>query len=387
MNRPVEPISRSQFFLLVMVSIVAGGVYLWPEYLVQKAGGDALWSLLTTLLVAIGLTLLQVLWAVMVDRSTYFEALQATWGPVCLWFMVPITVILTLGGVSILVALFVNMLSTFFYPETPAVVLAGIIMGAGFVIAIRPLATVARIVQFWFPLVLLSVLVIVVLSLGNIRFYTPLLPSSELAIPAWARASLGTWFLYANGGLVTSLVPHVRWRGKPRPALWAMLAIALQGAILLLLYGLIMTTLGPTAVSRLTWPIIYLFGLVMLRTSFIQGIGMFVMINWTIAIVLYIGVNAFWVGWNVESVTGATDSGRRWMVSVISLLVLVAALQFPSDIAEKDALFRFYNPISFVWTAGLGIASWCVAWVRKTIGWPARRREPRSPSASTDRLE
>lgn len=387
MNRPVEPISRSQFFLLVMVSVVAGGVYLWPEYLVQKAGGDALWALLTTLLVAIGLTLLQVIWAVMVGQSTYFEGLRATWGPLCLWVMAPITVILALGGVSILLALFVNMLSTFFYPETPTVVLTGIIMGAGFTIAIRPLATVARIVQFWFPLVLLSLLVIVVLSASNIRFYTPLLPSPVLVIPAWARASLGTWFLYANGGLVTSLVPHVRWRGKPRPALWAVLAITLQGAILLLLYSLVMTTLGPAAVARLTWPIIYLFGLVLLRTSFIQGIGMFIMINWTIAIVLYIGLNAFWVGWNVQSVMGATDSGRRWMVALISLLVLVAALQFPSDVAERDALFRLYNPLSFVWTSGLGIASWLMVWLRPKIRHRARSGNSRSPTARTDRVD
>lgn len=337
---------------------------MWPEYIVQTSGGDALWAFLTMMGVAMGLTLLQVLWVRLVDRSSYVAALQDTWSTTGLWIIVPIATLLCLGGESILLFLFAAMLHTFFYPKTPIMVMIVVIAIASSWVAIRSLTTIARTVQFWFPLILSSVLFVVLLSLTNLRFFPAMRPSFTLVVPEWAQAGLGTWFLYANGGLVASLVPHIRWTGPPRPALWAMLAIFFQGSILVLLYLLLMVILGPTAVARLNWPIMYMFGLVMVRTFFIQGVGMFIMITWTAAMILYLAIHLFYLAWNLETMFSETNQKRKGFALGLMAVMALGASRIPSDVAAKQLIFSLYNPLDFGWTVLLGSASFFIGWMR-----------------------
>jgi hypothetical protein len=116
-----EPISLGQFFLMVAVTVVAGGVYVWPSTVVADAGSDALWAILASIGVALGLVYLQTLWPPAVPGPTALARAAHVWG----WmrwplFLITVAIYLTLD--TALVALFSHVLHVAFYPYTPYVV-------------------------------------------------------------------------------------------------------------------------------------------------------------------------------------------------------------------------------------------------------------------------
>ncbi|MHB1954812.1 MAG: GerAB/ArcD/ProY family transporter, partial [Sulfobacillus sp.] len=67
---------------MVTVSVVAGGVYLWPQYVVKTEGTNGVWALLTTTGVALGIMTLQVLWVKMTKKTPYALMVRDTLGVV-----------------------------------------------------------------------------------------------------------------------------------------------------------------------------------------------------------------------------------------------------------------------------------------------------------------
>ena len=73
----IEPISLGQFFLMVAVSVVAGGVYVWPSAVLEDAGLDAPWAIFVSVGLALGLVWLQTLWPPHVEGSSSLTRMQA----------------------------------------------------------------------------------------------------------------------------------------------------------------------------------------------------------------------------------------------------------------------------------------------------------------------
>jgi hypothetical protein len=357
MRAEVEPISRGQYFWIVFISVVAGGIYLWPTYVVKTAGPDALYALVGTTAVALLVQAALVDWARRVNRGPYADALRATWGG-GLWAVLGGSAVLCLTVDGILLSLFGDMLSTFFYPATPRLVLTGVVAFTAFWIAMRPLATVARNVQFWVPLLLLSVGLMTVLSLQNVHFPEAVVPAPTLAVMPWARAVLGTWFLYANGGLVATMVPAVRWARRPRPLRTTLAATAMQGGILLLFYFIVVGALGLYAVPRLQWPVVYVLGLVNLNAFFIKGVGLFILITWASAMVLFLAVHWYCAAWNLQQAVRSADAGRlAAMVAMVAGDMVVANL-IPSVVQARELLYRLVTPVDLGWTVVTVAGSW-----------------------------
>ena len=362
MSGPVERISSGQFFLLVMISVVAGGVSLWPAYVLATAGLNAIYANAAITATALGLTLLETHWALGIGRGPFARTLQETWGQLGAWALLPVNCLLCLALDGILLALYADMLQTFFYPFTPRLAMAVVMVVTAVWIAVRPLSVVARNVQFWLPLILLSFALVVAMALGNTSYWTAFRPSLPCNLPKTGEAALGTWFLYANGGVTASLVPFVRFRHTPRPGLVAGAAIVLQGAILLLLLGIVVATLGPMASSTLTWPVIYVFSLITVRTFFLKGVGVFVLIIWTTAMVLFLTVHLFCLSWNVEALAG----GRRSIYTAAAGAVIAAVCVALSSVTEAEVvLFRWMNPLDLGWAVLTVPASFLAARVRE----------------------
>lgn len=351
---------------MAAVSVVAGAIYIWPQYMVQIAGTSGLWALLTTALVSLAVMTLQLMWVNLTGQATpYALVVRNTWGSMGMWAAVSVTGILCLTIDGIMLALFGEMLHVFFYPMTPELVMIGLIDLSAMWIAIRPLSTVARNVQFWFPLVLVSFMFILMLSLRNIRFFDAMIPSSTIDVDQWFKASLSTWFLFANGAVVASLAPHIRWQGRPRPILWVSLAIGFQTAVLVVVFMVVMGTLGPAATSQLQWPMVYVFALVSVRTFFFKGVGMFVVITWATALILYLAVHLYCFSWSVQAMVNSSDIVRRWIVLGAGAVVLVIALVIPSSVAAGKILFGLMNPVDLSWAVGVALLSVLVAWIHR----------------------
>lgn len=349
---------------MVAMSVVTGAIYIWPQYIIQTAGINGLWSLFTTAGISMAVLALQIAWVNLTKSTPFAVVVRNTWGVFGMWVVVSMTGILCMTVDSVMLALFGQMLHVFFYPLTPMVVPIILIGLAGVWIAMRSLNTVARNVQFWFPLILLSFGFVLFLSFRNIRFPAALLPSPTIVIPQWLRATFGTWFLYANGAVVASLVPHIHWARRARPVLWTTLAIGFQSMVLVVVLVTVVSTVGPAATAQLQWPMVYVFSLVSVKTFFFKGIGMFVIITWTTALVLYLAVHIYCFSWNVQAMVDASSSVRRWIALGAGLMVITIAILIPSAISAGKILFGVLNPADISWTVGVTVLSVIVAWVR-----------------------
>lgn len=349
---------------MAAMSVVAGAIYIWPQYIIQTAGINGLWSLFTTAGISLLVLSLQIAWVSLTKATPFATAVRNTWGVFGMWLVVSITGILCMTIDGVMLALFGQMLHVFFYPLTPEAVPIVLIGLAGIWIAMRSLSTVARNVQFWFPLILLSFGFVVSLSLRSVRFSAALLPSPTFVVPQWLRATLSTWFLYANGAVVASLIPHIRWTGRPRPVLWTTWAVGFQTLVLVLVFVIVVTTLGPAAASQLQWPMVYVFSLVSVKTFFFKGVGMFVIITWTTAVVLYLSVHIYCFSWNVQAMVDASSLARRWFALGAGIVVITIAILIPSAISAGKILFGVLNPADLSWTLGVALLSVFVVWIR-----------------------
>lgn len=347
---------------MVAVSVIAGSVYLWPQYLVTHAGTNGIYSLLTTAVIALGVTTLHVALAFNTGQSTYLKAVQRIVPFLGKWLLFPLIAMLCLATDGIILVLYAQMMRNFFYPLTPLMIIEVGIVAVAIWMAGRTLSTVARTVQFWLPIDLFLLGIMVSLSVGHWKFLGSLRPSSHFVIAPWIVTVVGTWFLYANGGIIVTLTPHVRWK-TPRQAYGvATGAVLMQSAVLILLYVISIGTLGPDGVSHLYWPMVYIFSLVTVRAFFFKGLGAFVVMVWTSTIVLYLTVHLFCFGWSVSSAFDRPSPLLRWVIVALGGgLLVVVGMVVPSSAQAHYWLFHWFNPLDMGSSGITGMGLWLLS--------------------------
>ena len=363
MSPPVEPISPWQYFWLVSISTVAGGIYLWPQYLVEHTGSNGIFSLIPSIFLATLLLLFQVGFARDLHQATFLSGLRRLLPVLGLGFIFPVTAVLCLLTDLILLALYGLMMHNFYYPFTPPIVIDGAIALTTGWVAMRTLSSVARTVQFWFPIILLGVVLVVTFNAANLIHPAAVIPSPLFLVRPWLENILSTWFLYANGSVVVTLTPHVRWDRKHSAYRMVIYAMAFQGFILVMFYFICLATLGAPAVSHLYWPIVYVFTLISTQAFFIKGLGIVVIITWTVAIVLFLAVHVFCFSFNITDQT-AKPAGTLIRTAVVFAMVGLMAgstLLIPSDLVARTVLFHWLNPLDFGWAALVSPGLWLLS--------------------------
>jgi hypothetical protein len=300
---------------------------------------------------AAGLTALHVWLAEQVPKDTFLGIVRQLLPVIGIGLVFPVTAAGCLATDVTILSLYGHLLRAFFYPHTPLSVLDGSIAIVAAGLAVRRLHTVARSVEFWFPIILGLLLIVVILSVPHIKYCGALRPSGHFVIRPWIRATIGTWFLYANGGLVATLTSHVRWRHARAPYRLAVGAVLMQSAILFLFYAIGLITLGPTALSKLLWPVVYIFTLVSTPTFLVQSLGLLILMTFTVTTVLYLAVHLFCFGWSVWSAWAKPPAWIRSATVFGGTTVLwVGAIQIPSTLADRWWLFHWINPWTLGWT-------------------------------------
>lgn len=370
MNDIAEPISRGQYLWMVSVSVVAGGIYLWPQYLVEHAGSNGVYSLATTTAIAVAMTLLQVAIALDVPKPTFLGVLREIFPVGGLALVFPVTAGLCLATDGVILGLYGLMMKEFFYPMTPALVMDAFIVLSAVWIAGRTLSAVGRVVQFWFPIILLLFVLIVALSLKRVSFLDALTPSGHFYVAPWLNTVSCTWYTYANGAVVVTLTRHVRWK-RPRDAYTtAGAAILAQATVLATFYTIGLATIGPDALSRLYWPLVYVFGLVSIHTFFLKGIGVFTVMIWTSSVVLYLTVHLFCFGWSVSGQWPRASAWLRWGVVGASAAAVLGVVQtVPSVLTARLLLFHYIAPADLGWVLVTAPLLWLLS-----VGYRRRKR-------------
>jgi hypothetical protein len=345
---PIERISPGQFFWMVGVSVVAGGVYIWPETILRATGFDAVWALSTASLLAIGIVALDMAWARRVPGLTHLDRLRRLWGPLA-WFWFGGFLVFMVVVDAALAALFSDLLQVFFYPNTPIWSLVVLLVGLGAWFGGQSLTVLARNTQFWFPLVLASFFALAVIAMPQAHDTGALRPNWPPSLSdLWAGVP-ATWYLWAEGPVATTLVPWVRsahWRSVQR---WALSAMLFQAVMLLIIGALVVATLGPWAAQVLQWPLIYVFANLGPVAFFIARPGIFLLSTWAAALVFYLGVRIFAVSINLEAGFRLDSAVRPWIAWGLGIVIVVLALCFPNPASISRLLVDTLDPLAFLW--------------------------------------
>ncbi len=365
----IEPISLGQFFLMVAVSVVAGGVYVWPSAVLEDAGLDAPWVILGSVGLALGLVWLQTLWPPHVEGSSSLTRMQAIWGWVR-WPLFAGTLAIYLGLDGALLALFSQMLHVNFYQRTPLWIFEGsIVLVIGWM-ASKSVSQVARNVQFWFPLTIASLFLLAAMASPHLHQMAALRPSSVIALRPIAKALVSTWYLWVQGEVIVTLGSYVR--GVPWSTIrhWALAAIAFQGLMLFLIYALVVGTLGPNAPIQLQWPLTFIFSDLTISALFISRPGLFILISWVVALILYEAVTLLVLTLNLEDALGLSPPQRTGMVWSGILFLLAISVTLSTPLEATHVVLAWVDPVALGLTLFTNVLSPLLGWIRR------RRSDP-----------
>lgn len=368
MKSLAEPISQAQFGWLTGMSVVAGGVYFWPQYLVKHAGIQGVYSLATVVGIAMLLQAGEAVTAANVNAPTYLGSLARIMPLIGAGVVLPLRIGFSLVLDALVLLLYALMMEAYFYPMTPVYVFEVVIILLAGWIAIRTLAAVARSVQFWFPIVLVLFVIVTLLTAPHLRFFAALRPPPRFYVTPWVNTVIGIWYLYSSGTVASTVATHVEWTSRRNVWIISMLAVLGQGIVLFALYATTLAVLGPDALARLYWPLAYVFSLVTIPVFFFKGLGIFIVLIWTSTVVLYMAVRLFVVSWNVAELF--PDSGRRTrmiVVGALMVLVLGIATLVPSAVSARHLLNEWVSPAAFAVDIILVPISWLLSlwWVRR----------------------
>ncbi len=212
----------------------------------------------------------------------------------------------------------------------------------------------------------LSVLVLIVSFLGirDIHYWDALSPSNVVQILPILRGIGVTWYLFVQSEVMIYLAAQVRnttVRQVRRLAGWAVL---LQGFWLILFYDIVMGTIGPEATRALRWPIVYVFSTVIIRSLFLSGIGTFILLTWTVSLILYLAVHNFCWSWNLEIMLDTGNKTRMVLVGVLALVLIVGSAWIPSPVSASSIVVGVINPADILFSAVVLLPSFGLSWLR-----------------------
>ena len=360
----VEPISQGQYFWLISTSVVVGGVYIWPQYVVMAAQQNAPWSIVGSILAAYGLTWVRVGWIGVTQGTSYADVLQKTWGALGMWLVFVVNVSIGIALDTALLALYGQLMHTIFFPDTPRFVIEVVVVTACVWIGRKPLNGVARNVQFWFPGLMLLVLIVSFLSLSNIHYWAALFPSNMVQIRPILHGIGLTWYLFTQAEIATFLSAQVRNTTLRQIRKLAGGSILFQGFWLGLFYVIVVGTIGPQATQVVRWPIVYVLSSIVIRNLFLSGVGTFILFTWTISLILYLAVHNFCWSWNLEIMLGTGTTTRTIIVVALGVAMVIGSALISSPVWASSVLVNFVNPADMLFTAAVLFPSFGISWLK-----------------------
>jgi hypothetical protein len=369
---PIERIGQGQFLWLATIGVVAGGVYVWPQVALATAGGNWPWVTLADTAFALALAAGRLAAAAHTRGPTHFERLRDAWGVVgWAWYAGDAAAALAID--AMVLALFAQMLQTFFYPAVASWVLRAALAGIAAWFSLQSLVTLARNVQVWLVFTFLSFYLLAVIALPHVRMAAALLPVWPPDPAATAGGVGATAFLWLAADVPTSLGPWVRGAGWR--ALWRLTAGAYlyQGLMLALVAATSLTILGPWATSTLEWPMIYLFaGLGPASLAFARP-SLIILPMWSATFLLHLAVHQYVHVLNLQSALGLGARARALPCALATTALLALAAAMPASPALLTLLSRDVSPL---------VAAWFVAETALTLVLVRLRRLPTRPVLS-----
>lgn len=166
-----------------------------------------------------------------------------------------------------------------------------------------------------------------------------------------------------QGEVIVTIGGHVRSASWTEIRHWALAAVAFQGAIIMIIYALVVGTLGPAVADTLEWPLIYIFSNLAVQTIFISRPSLLIMVAWVVALVFYETIHVFVLTINLQD--GWSLSSRSRVVMAWGLIVLIAAIitRLTSPLTATYLVVHWIDPAALVVTTATSLlAPFLVHW-------------------------
>jgi hypothetical protein len=347
-------ISPGQALFLVLIGVVAGGIYIWPATVVRAAGQASLVSTLGTCLVA---CVVLYLWT----RLCPGGLLAILDHPVGRALAIAYAFLLAAYLVDVL-ALFATLSTKVLNPRTSPLVFLFVAAGAATWIAVHPFASIARLAQLWTPIVLLLTVAVGLGGLHEMDLPGALLPSlGRQPLTVWHGIEAGV-YLWTPYPILLTVAGRLRWR-QFRP-IW--LGLVGQCLTLLWLYAVVAGTMGTWPIVELHWPVVFVYETIELNSFFIAEIGVLVVVLWTVSFVLWWAINLWHLGL-LAGPAGRLRPARSLLWPLAAGLGLLAALLMGFPRLAEDILSS---------AVGLGVTVWTVAVLLAAAVFRWRDRQP-----------
>ena len=344
MTSTVEPIGPVQFFFFLAMSMVTGGVFIWPESVLFMAQNNSLWAIGGSILLALAITSALLVWMNLTSPGIFVDRLYQTWGCLAWPWM------LTYAGLRMVVdtalmTLFAQMLTAIFYPFTPLWVLKLIILAEAGWFAGRPLTVLSRNIQFWFPVMALSFFFLAALALGSVQSLWALWPSDQVVLTPLMQAVVGTWFLWTQNDVLVTIAHFVQPARARVIRKLAISAILFQSAVILLIYVITVGTVGPEAVMSLRWPLVYVLSNLSSHTFYLSRPGLIILLTWSGAMVFFSASHLFSLSLNLSQLAFHSFRWTRLISMGVAALEFAGSFLLPTPAQATHVVLLMFDPV------------------------------------------
>ncbi len=146
-----------------------------------------------------------------------------------------------------------------------------------------------------------------------------------------------------------------------------------------MLYVLCEASVGPQALKTLQWPLMFVFSNIDVADFFVSRVGSFVILIWTAGITFNLAVHIFCLSYNLEEALGLGESGRQWIVGIVTVVVWAGSAAISSPVLASTILTHIVNVGDLTTTFTLMTISVGIAWIESH-----RRQKSRVAGAAHD---
>lgn len=342
--------------MLMMGTYAAGGIYIWPRSLSLVAGQNAEIALGLSVLWATAIFAGVTYWARHAPGPTVVEKLTQTLGPFFGWVVLGVSGSLTMVYLGAISALYLSVVTTIILPGNRVWSVALFLSGFTFWMANRPAVSIVRMITLSVPGLALLTFLVGILGIHLARYPGALLPHFPVH---WARVGEATvqgvffWIPILPLATLTSMLRPVN---RAKVVRVTVVTMGIQGIILLGLYMLATSTLGPQGIVRLTWPMVFVYENIDLSNFFISQIGFFVAIIWTVTFAGFFAWHVWHQSLVMEGLWRAPRGALRPAVVMVMLVILLVVLGFGlKPLGIENVLRQDLCPLYF-WSASVWVS-------------------------------
>ena len=338
METPPQSLSPLEYATYWITAVIGNVLFVWPGHVVSAAGENALGSVLAVIAGLVGSGLLH-------HYAIRRELAHRPPG----WLLTGTAGIsLLLVGLvdGALLALLCQMLHTLFYADTPQWALLlpflGILIWGGGM----ALDALGRLTQLWVPVGGVVLAATAAIGLIHATHLRPLWPQNWYVAPMVRGAGIMAYLVLPVGPTVILLAPRVNApaRSQRRAAL---AAAGTTAVTLLAIYALVTMMLGPQAISRLRWPLVYSLETITLdSTFFISRVGLAVIFLWTAVVVLAFAVH---LRLTTQWLTPKKMAPPIWLVGGLAGLYGLGLIAFRTPSTATRWVLHTVDPIALVY--------------------------------------